>query len=657
MAVKTFTAGITRQNDLDTTASIGTIGGGPGGSILSALRYQGTGAVARRINSTNTAHGFTITEGTTRDTTAAAFRAFSFKGFLANVGDLNPNGMQLRLGSTTNAYHVWIMGDDGTIVTPGYQYPLKGGFIVKVVDATLRAWVNSTTGSPAETAVDVYALTGDITTTSNGENLALDSLDWIETGFHAVGGTSTDPQIEFFDFVDQDEGAANASFDRAGLWQSSDGIYNFVGRHTVGRTAAGTVTASEFFDQFSTVVCRGDYVREGFNALEFDIGNASTTVEMDNITIIGAGRTGRIRRFDARSTTAAPFDGDVNTTLDEITNVGHGFITGEQLEYFTFLSFTDVVSPTGGESEFVTGTTGPFYYAINVDDDTFAVATSFANALAGTRAPLTAATGSAQIAKFHRTPDTRYDFIQTGTAGTLDISACSFISARELTFDTNATITGSQFVGCNKLTAGDATFDGCTFNSPTVVFNDSFFYTDDPGLISNCTFISGPDGGHAIRISTPGTYTFDGNDFQNYGADGTQAAAIFNDSAGLVTLNVQNAPTTPTVRTGNLATTVVNNTVTVSVRAVDTDVANVVSARVWLVAAAGGDLAVDTVILDGDTNAGGTLENTGFNFTNPQPVTGRVRKSSASPYYKTSNITGTITDAGFSTVVVMVLDE
>lgn len=70
-----------------------------------------------------------------------------------------------------------------------------------------------------------------------------------------------------------------------------------------------------------------------------------------------------------------------------------------------------------------------------------------------------------------------------------------------------------------------------------------------------------------------------------------------------------------------------------------------------------GTIEATAVILDGDTDVNGDISDTGFNFVSNQDVTGRVRKGTSSPYYKTAAIAGTITNAGFSTTVFMVSDE
>ena len=65
---------------------------------------------------------------------------------------------------------------------------------------------------------------------------------------------------------------------------------------------------------------------------------------------------------------------------------------------------------------------------------------------------------------------------------------------------------------------------------------------------------TGTTAGHAIKIVTPGTYTFTGLTFDGFGADGTNTAAVYNDSGGSVTI-VSDGGTTPTVRNGAGAST------------------------------------------------------------------------------------------------------
>lgn len=85
----------------------------------------------------------------------------------------------------------------------------------------------------------------------------------------------------------------------------------------------------------------------------------------------------------------------------------------------------------------------------------------------------------------------------------------------------------------------------------------------NPGYISGCAFVSSGTG-HAIEITTPGTYSFVGNTFSGYGSAGSTDAAIYNNSGGAVTLNVTGGGSTPTVRNGTSASTTVNSGATLT---------------------------------------------------------------------------------------------
>jgi hypothetical protein len=125
---------------------------------------------------------------------------------------------------------------------------------------------------------------------------------------------------------------------------------------------------------------------------------------------------------------------------------------------------------------------------------------------------------------------------------------------------TNANVTlrtfpfiGSSFIGCPTFTlVSGASLDSCAITDTTVLAAD----VDD---IADCQFVSGGTG-HAIEATAAGTYTFDGNTFTGYGADATTDAAFYNNSGGLITLNLANyGEQIPTVRNGaGASTTIVN---------------------------------------------------------------------------------------------------
>jgi len=70
-----------------------------------------------------------------------------------------------------------------------------------------------------------------------------------------------------------------------------------------------------------------------------------------------------------------------------------------------------------------------------------------------------------------------------------------------------------------------------------------------------------------------------------------------------------------------------------------------------------GIITSTTVLISGLTDINGTITNT-RSYTSSQPIGGRVRKSTVSPYYKTGIITGTVSNTtGASIVITMLSDE
>lgn len=101
------------------------------------------------------------------------------------------------------------------------------------------------------------------------------------------------------------------------------------------------------------------------------------------------------------------------------------------------------------------------------------------------------------------------------------------------------------------------------------------------------------------------------------------------------------------------------DTCTVKVTARDAAVTSTLisDARVYIAASAGGPLSEGTVILNTLTDANGVAQDTAFSFAGNQPVTGRIRRGTSSTFYKTSPITGTITEDGLDITVYLVKDE
>ena len=99
-------------------------------------------------------------------------------------------------------------------------------------------------------------------------------------------------------------------------------------------------------------------------------------------------------------------------------------------------------------------------------------------------------------------------------------------------------------------------------------------------------------------------------------------------------------------------------TVTVKITVKDaTTFAPIENSRVYLTASGGGPNPDGTVLLTGLTDASGILQTTTYEFTGEQEFTGRARRATSSPLYKTAPVTGTITASGSDVTVFLIADE
>ena len=138
---------------------------------------------------------------------------------------------------------------------------------------------------------------------------------------------------------------------------------------------------------------------------------------------------------------------------------------------------------------------------------------------------------------------------------TLDISNATL---------TNCTIAKPPAANDSLATNASTALTGCTIDVSTVSSGNRWCSVADPSIFSSCAFTGG--GGHAIRITSPGTYSFTGNTITGFGANGSNGAFFYNDSGGAVTINISGG-STPTYKNGSGASTVVNNASTVTIEA------------------------------------------------------------------------------------------
>jgi len=214
----------------------------------------------------------------------------------------------------------------------------------------------------------------------------------------------------------------------------------------------------------------------------------------------------------------------------------------------------------------------------------------------------------------------------------LTLSGCTFSGTRRLvSFPTDHngttrihTISGCTFNDCDQIDPGNTIFTDCTIqnydstiasgtgsgNGALLLDADGSAKWSDISLVSRGT-------GHGIYITQAGTYSFNNITFSGYAnTDGTTGnEAIYNNSGGLVTINVSGGGDTPTIRNGASANTVVNNNITINV----TNLKDNTEVRIYQTSTLDDTPPYGTPTeIDGIENATtGTTDNRSFSFSIP----------------------------------------
>jgi hypothetical protein len=171
------------------------------------------------------------------------------------------------------------------------------------------------------------------------------------------------------------------------------------------------------------------------------------------------------------------------------------------------------------------------------------------------------------------------------------------------------------FSGCTitncKISGVPSTNDSLTVSATSSILNSTITVTgvsasnrwcsvSNPSIFNGCVFNGSTASGHAIRITTPGTYSLSNLTFNSFGTSSN--AAIFNDSSGLVTLNISGG-TIPTYRNGTSSTTSVIASVNITV----TGLKDNTEIRVYTT-------ATTTELAGIETATDGTTDNRSFTF-------------------------------------------
>lgn len=142
-----------------------------------------------------------------------------------------------------------------------------------------------------------------------------------------------------------------------------------------------------------------------------------------------------------------------------------------------------------------------------------------------------------------------------------------------VTLNQYAELTGTTLIDGTIITQNEALMDGITLLDANTATGEHAILSDNPGDIENSTFEQGA-AGHAVRCDDIGTYDWTANFDTGYtgtrgtnlvSSSGSNDAMFYNNSGGLITLNVTGGGQAPSVRNGASATTQVNNNVSITI--------------------------------------------------------------------------------------------
>lgn len=208
----------------------------------------------------------------------------------------------------------------------------------------------------------------------------------------------------------------------------------------------------------------------------------------------------------------------------------------------------------------------------------------------------------------------------TTTSAVYNLNGLQVIGAGTVTLKSGLPLTGVTWSKCDTIASIGAVLDSCTFNASVGTNALTLASVAESNSVDRCRFTSNS---RAIKITTAGTYTFDGHTFTGNTYD------IENSSAGAVIVNNINGSNASTyINTGGGSTSI-NNPVTVSVTCFNAKtLATIQSARVLLKAASGGPLPYNASISITRASSTATVTHTSHGMRDGQKIVvkGAVQK-------------------------------
>ena len=242
--------------------------------------------------------------------------------------------------------------------------------------------------------------------------------------------------------------------------------------------------------------------------------------------------------------------------------------------------------------------------------------------------------------------------IFTLNVGTFTADACQFTGVSTTTFSSTSTATNCIWNKCDQVTAPGADLTGSQIIAYNGVANTSSLVWDanlDPdGELDDMVFDStdSPNAVHAIEFgnTVPTNMTLRGCTFTGFNAANTQNDSTFHfkDTGGTITLNLVNCTGNASYRSDGATINIVQDPVTTTVTAIETDGTELQNVLVLLEASDGtGDLPYQDSVTITQTGGTATVTHTAHGLSTNQYVV--IRGSTIQGYNKRAQIT--VTDA------------
>lgn len=638
----TVTTDLTIITTAEATAGWSSIGaGGAGPALEPDFFVQGSNCISRAVSGSGTEKGCIYDYGSAIDFTSGVHKdKLVYMWVRVNtpqlVDTLIQNGVQIRLaGPAITDYDSWMVDGSDTI-------PALDGWICYAINPRGAA-IGSSGGAYNPATVRYFGASIKTTTTAKGQNIGVDQIA-IGRGEIYVGGTNTVAGRGFGEIWDRVYGTSTST--RYGLLTSKGGNYLCKGKIIIGmdgyntdfssqgesvvwsttpsQTNIGGIVGDTVGDAVPNVSFGGTLGADGYATyygLAFrGFDGYTTKITLGTAAGVEDGRSGvkLVGTGPSASLSVNNKPVDLNIYDSQISNFGYivdldGYYTdGYELFATTFTSNNTIrTNMKVRKCNFISNSNlisqGAFrpYDGMDIADSLFAnnnYGITFSNST-GTPFDLD------NIAFSSNTFDVRN---ATGSAITLNILGGTTPTVSNTTNSTTTLV-------INPVVTTITVIDGSTL-SPVSGARVLVTASDNTGPMpyQKTTTITrtGSDG----YATCTGHGLVTGKQVLIKGADQQEYNGIFTvnvTGTNTYTFTVAGAPTTPA--TGTITST--------------------------------------GVVINGDTDGSGIITDT-RSHTASQNITGRVRKSTSGTLYKTSILTGTISNTtGFSTTVVLIRDQ